>query len=118
VSASVIGGRRGQPRALLAIARGAGQAALLRAAPMWAALGIVAAVITGPTGMIATDVVAALELSRGICLALCGVDVLIALVRESMARGAVVMVATHDVEGRAALDCRVLRLASGRLATS
>jgi ABC-2 type transport system ATP-binding protein len=47
-----------------------------------------------------------------------GVDVLVALLREAMARDAVVVVATHDAGLRAALDCRELRLASGRHATS
>jgi ABC-2 type transport system ATP-binding protein len=47
-----------------------------------------------------------------------GVEVLVALLREAMERGAVVVVATHDVGLRQALHCSELRLASGRHATS
>jgi ABC-type multidrug transport system ATPase subunit len=47
-----------------------------------------------------------------------GVDVLVALLRAATARGAVVVVATHDAALRAALACREMHLASGRLATS
>jgi ABC-2 type transport system ATP-binding protein len=45
-----------------------------------------------------------------------GTETLIALLRDACDRGAIVLVATHDLALRSALDCRELRLEGGRLA--
>jgi hypothetical protein len=48
------------------IARGAGEAAFMRAGPFWAAMATLAAVSMGPTALTPADLVAALESSRGL----------------------------------------------------
>jgi ABC-type multidrug transport system ATPase subunit len=45
-----------------------------------------------------------------------GADLLVSLLGEVRARGAIVLVATHDAALRAALGCREARLSAGRLA--
>ncbi len=47
-----------------------------------------------------------------------GTETLISLLRDACGRGAIVLVATHDAALRSALDCRELRLESGRLAAA
>jgi ABC-2 type transport system ATP-binding protein len=44
-----------------------------------------------------------------------GTEMLISLLRDACARGAIVLIATHDAALRGALDCRELRLAGGRV---
>ena len=47
-----------------------------------------------------------------------GAELLVELLDETRARGAIVMIATHDTALRGALGCREVRLISGRLAAA
>ncbi len=67
-----------------------------------------AAALSGDPSVLVLD-----EPENGLDVA--GTETLVALLRDACARGAIVMLATHDATLRAALGCREVRLAGGRL---